>query len=233
MVGALSIADDYPPGKDELQIIVDDEKAALYGFNTQYVALNVRYAFDGIDVTEYRDGDDEIDVVIKYDQSNRSSLDDVLNLRLTNQNGQTVALGEMVHFELRTGPDEIKRFDQKRTIIVSGEIDDNLTTLDAVNNQLIDIFPAMEDQFPRVTFKIGGQFEEFINIFADIGSLFVLSMVLIFLILGTQFNSYSQPLVILATVPFALIGAMLGLIISRNPFSVIAMFGFVALAGIV
>jgi CzcA family heavy metal efflux pump len=233
MNGTYSIGDDYPPGKDEIRIIVDDEKAALYGFNTQYVALNVRYAFDGIEVTEYREGDEEIDVIVKYSLLNRSELNDVLNLRITNQMGQTVALREMVRFDIKTGPDEIKRFDQKRTIIVSGEIDESVTTLDRVNNRLLDIFPKMEEQFPGINFKIGGQFEEFVNMFKDVSSLFILSLILIFLILGTQFNSYSQPLVILTTVPFALIGAMLGLIISGNPFSAVAMFGFVALAGIV
>lgn len=233
MEGAHSISDDYPPGKDEIRIIVDDEKAALFGFNTQYVALNVRYAFDGIEVTEYRDGDEEIDVIVKYDEKNRSALNDILNLRITNQAGQTVALREMVSFDIRTGPDEIKRFDQKRTIIVGGEIDDKVTSLDKINNRLLAIFPDMEEKFPGITFKLGGQFEEFINVFSNITSLFILSLILIFLILGTQFNSYTQPLVILTTVPFALIGAMLGLIISGNPFSIVALFGFVALAGIV
>jgi multidrug efflux pump subunit AcrB len=84
-----------------------------------------------------------------------------------------------------------------------------------------------------VTFRIGGQFEEFVNAFADISSLFALGLILIFLILGTQFNSYTQPLIIFITVPFALIGALLGLLISGNPFSIVSLFGFVALAGIV
>jgi multidrug efflux pump len=233
MTGTYDVTDDFPPGKQEIRVIVDEEKAALFGFNTQYVAMNVRYAFDGIEATEYRDGDDEIDVIVKYDQKNRSSVDDVLNLRLTNMTGQTVALREMVKFDIKPGPDEIKRFDQKRTIMVVGEINNAETSLDLVNNKLKKIFPKLENEFPEVTFKIGGQFEEFMNIFQNVTSLFILSLILIFLILGTQFNSYSQPLVILTTIPFALIGAMLGLLISGNPFSITAMFGFVALAGIV
>ena len=118
-------------------------------------------------------------------------------------------------------------------MIVSGGIDESLITLDAVNLKLQRIFPALGDLFPGVTFEIGGQFEEFTDVFSDIGSLFLLSLLLIFLILGTQFNSYAQPLIILTTVPFALIGATLGLIISGNPFSIVSLFGFVALAGIV
>ena len=231
--GAYDIADNFPPGKQEIRIHVDEEKAALYGFSTQYVALNVRYAFDGIKATEYRDGDDEIDVVVRYNQADRSSVDDVLNLRLTGPSGQTVALRDMVDFRIQSGPTEIVRFDQKRTIMVTGQIREDEISLDQVNLKLQRIFPKLEEEFPGVSLKIGGQFEEFLNVFEDISSLFILSLILIFLILGTQFNSYSQPLVILTAVPFALIGAMLGLIVSGDPFSIVALFGFVALAGIV
>ncbi|MEJ2052505.1 MAG: efflux RND transporter permease subunit [Calditrichaceae bacterium] len=231
--GTIDITDDFPPGKKEIRIKIDQEKAAMYGFTTQYVAMNVRSAFDGITATEYRDGDDEIDVIVKYNQKNRSSMNDVLYFNLTNAQGQTVPVREMVNFDIKTGPDEIKRFDQKRTIMVTGDINEDKIKLDAVNNRLKAMFPKMERQFSGIHFEIGGQFEEFSNIFGEIGSLFTLSLILIFLILGTQFNSYSQPLIILTTVPFALIGATLGLIISNNPFSVIAMYGFVALAGIV
>jgi multidrug efflux pump len=231
--GTYDISDDYPPGKQEIRIHVDEDKAAMYGFTIQYVALNVRYAFDGVKSTEFREGDDEIDIIVKYKQDYRSSVDDVLNLRLTNQAGQTVALRDMVSFTIESGPDEIKRFDQKRTIMVLGEIDAEKTSLDVINGRLLEIFPGMEERFPGIKFQIGGQYEEFINIFTNVGPLFLMSLVLIFLILGTQFNSYSQPLVILTTVPFALVGALFGLLISNNPFSVVAMYGFVALAGIV
>jgi multidrug efflux pump len=231
--GTHDISDNSPPGKREINIVIDEEKAALYGFTTQQVALNVRYAFDGIKATEYRDGDEEIDVVVKYDQISRSSLEDVLNIRLTNFAGQTVALRDMVKFEIKPGTSQIRRFDQKRTILVIGEIDEKVISLDKVNARVKEFFPALEEQYPGISFQIGGQFEEFSEAFANIGVLFILGIILIFLILGTQFNSYTQPLIILTTVPFAFIGAMLGLIISGNPFSLVAMFGFVALAGIV
>ena len=231
--GAFDISDDFPPGKQEIRIEVDEEKTALYGFSTQYVAMNIRYAFDGVDATEYRDGDDEIDVVVKYDERSRASIDDVLNLKLTNSQRQTVALRDMVTFQIRPGATEISRWDQKRTIIVSGQFDRTSTTVDRINAKLINKFPELKAEYPGVTFFIGGEFEEFAKIFNDIIPLFALSIILIFLILGTQFNSYIQPLIILTTVPFALIGAMVGLLISGNPFSVSSLYGLVALAGIV
>ncbi len=231
--GALDIFDDFPPGKQEIRIRVDEEKAAMFGFTKQFVSLNVRSAFDGIEAGEFRDGDDEIDIIIKYAVSSRSSVEDVLNLRLTNPAGQTVALRDMVYFDIKPGAVKISRYDQERTIMVLGDIDEQVITLDKVNAQIADFFAPLEQQFPGINFEIGGQFEEFLNTFQDVGSLFALSLILIFLILGTQFNSYTQPFVILTTVPFAFIGAMLGLLISANPFSIFAMYGFVALAGIV
>ncbi len=231
--GTFSIADDFPPGKDEINIRVNDEKAALYGFNTQYIALIVRYAFDGVEATEYRDGDDEIDVIVKYKKEYRSSIEDVLNLKITNLQGQTAALRDIVTVNVEPGNSEMKRFDQERTILVTGELDQNVTPLNEANIKIAKFFPAIEQQVPGVRFKVGGQFAEFMSIFQDIGTLLFISLLLIFLILGTQFNSYTLPLVILTTVPFALLGAMLGLIISQNPFGIVSMFGFVALAGIV
>jgi CzcA family heavy metal efflux pump len=231
--GAYDVSDDFPPGKKEVRIVVDEDKAALYGFNAQYVAANVRYAFDGVTATEYRDGDDEVDVIVKFGQKDRSSLDDILYLKMTNTRGETVALREMVKFIIKPGPTEIKRIDRKRTIFVTGNINEEMTTIDKINNKLQTIFPEIEQNNPGINFKIGGQFEEFLSVFNDILPLFALGMIIIFLILGTQFNSYAQPLLILTTVPFSLIGAMLGLLISGNPFSIIAMFGFVALAGVV
>lgn len=231
--GTFDVSDNFPPGKKEIRIVVDEDKAALYGFSAQYVALNVRYAFDGIKATEYREGDEEIDVIVKYNQENRTSLDDVLYLKMTNNAGQTVSLRDMVGFVIEPGPNEIQRYDQKRTILVTGNIDEQKIKLDVVNKKLATFFSGIEENNPGVHLKIGGQFEEFMDVFQNIGILFLFSIILIFLILGVQFNSYSQPLIILTTVPFALLGAMVGLLISNNPFSIISLFGFVALAGLV
>jgi multidrug efflux pump len=231
--GTFDISDSFPPGKKEIRINIDEDKAALYGFSVQNIALNVRYAFDGIAATEYRDADDEIDVVVKYDKKYRSSIDNVLNLKISNAMGNTVALRDLVTFEIATGPTEIRRIDQKRTIFITGDINEDEITLDKVSSSIEKLFPKIEAQFPGVSFSFGGQFDEFTKTFDNILSLFVLSLILIFLILGTQFNSYTQPIIILTTVPFALIGAMLGLLIANNPFSLVSMYGFVALAGIV
>lgn len=231
--GTLEVTDDFPPGKDAIRIEVDEVRAALYGFSAQEVALNVRYAFDGVEATKFRDGDEEVGVIVQYDRKERSSVEDVLNVQVTNSRGRTVALRDMVSFSIGPGRTQIQRFDQKRTIFVTGEVDEAETSLDRINARLLEIFPSIEAHYTDVSFVIGGEFTDFMEAFEDIAALFVISLILMFVILGSQFNSYAQPLVILTAVPFAIIGALLGLLISRNPFSLTAMFGFVGLAGIV
>lgn len=231
--GTSEISDDYPEGKKEINIKIDEERAALYGLSTQYIAMNVRYVFDGVEATKYRDGDDEIDVMVKYDEKNKKSLDDVLNLKITNQQGQTIALRDVVDFDIKPGPTTIRRFDQKRTIMVTGAIDDEKTSLDQVTGKAEQVFKTLEEKYSGVTFKFGGEFDEFMKTFNNMIPLFFIGIILIYIILGTQFNSYAQPILILITVPFALIGAVLGLLIAGNKFSIAALFGFVALAGIV
>ena len=231
--GTLEVTDDFPPGKETIRIEVDEVRAALYGFSAQDVALNVRYAFDGVRATTYRDGDEEVDVIVQYDRANRSTVEDVLNVQVTNASGLTVALRDMVSFSIGPGRTKIKRFDRNRTIIVTGEIDEAVLSLDQINSRMLEIFPSIEAQYSDVSFHIGGEFTDFLEAFDNVAALFAVSLILMFLILGTQFNSYAQPLVILTSVPFAIIGALLGLLISGNPFSLISIFGFVALAGIV
>ena len=231
--GTQEVTDDFPPGKEAIRIEVDEVRAALYGFSAQDVAMNVRYAFDGVRATTFRDGDEEVGVIVQYDRANRSTVEDVLNVQVTNASGATVALRDMVTFSIGPGRTKIKRFDRRRTIIVTGEIDEAILTLDQINGRMLEIFPSIEAQYSGVSFHIGGEFTDFLEAFDNVVTLFIVSLILMFLILGTQFNSYAQPLVILTSVPFAIIGALLGLLISGNPFSLISIFGFVALAGIV
>ncbi len=231
--GTLEVTDDFPPGKDAIRIEVDEDRAALYGFSAQEVALNVRYAFDGVEATKFRDGDEEVGVIVQYDRKERSAVEDVLNVQVTNSSGSTVALRDMVSFSIGPGRTQIQRFNQKRTIFVTGEVDEAETSLDRINARMLEIFPSIEAHYSDVSFVIGGEFTDFMEAFEDIAALFAISLILMFVILGSQFNSYAQPLVILTAVPFAIIGALLGLLISGNPFSLTAMFGFVGLAGIV
>jgi len=231
--GVFAIRDDFPQGKQEIRIRVDEERAALAGLSSQEIALELRTAIAGLTATTYREGDEDIDVIVKLRESAQNSLEDIAALRLTSALGATVPLADVAEISVHSATTEIKRRNLDRTVIVAADVDEATTTIDRAVGAAARHFPRIAKRYRDVNLEIGGEFEEFANAFQDITKLFAIGLILIYLILGTQFRSYIQPLVIIGTVPFAFIGAMLGLLVSGDKFSIVTLFGVVALAGIV
>jgi len=227
------IADDFPAGKQEVRISINEEQAALRGLTVQEIALEVRTALSGLTATTYRDGDEDVDVVVKLPDSARNTLEELLALRMSTYTGSTIPLADVAEFSVHATVTEIHRRDLSRILIVGADIDKSKTTVDKVMRQLTPHFTRIANRYEEIQFEIGGEFEEFTEAFQDMAKLFAIGVILIYLILGTQFRSYIQPLIILTTVPFAFIGAMVGLIVAGDKFSITTLFGVVALAGIV
>jgi multidrug efflux pump subunit AcrB len=160
-------------------------------------------------------------------------MEEILALRMSTRSGVTVPLADVAEFSLHTAVTEIHRRNLDRTLIVGADIDQSKTTVDRVMRIITPEFARIANRYEEIQFEIGGEFEEFNEAFRDMIKLFAIGVILIYLILGTQFRSYIQPLVILSTVPFAFIGAMVGLIVAGDKFSIVTLFGVVALAGIV
>ncbi|MBN1825521.1 MAG: efflux RND transporter permease subunit [Candidatus Eisenbacteria bacterium] len=231
--GVHDIQDDFPRGKQEIRIRIDEERAALYGFSPQEIALELNTAIAGLTATTFREGDEDIDVVVKLGEEWNNSLEEIRSLRMSTMNGATVPIADLAEISLHEATTEIKRRNLARTVIVGADIDKSLTTVDRVVGEAASHFEEISRRYEDVDLEVGGEFEEFSEAFSNILQLFAVGVVLIYLILGTQFRSYVQPLVILCTVPFAFIGAMVGLIVSGDKFGIVTLFGVVALAGIV
>ncbi|MCK4415092.1 MAG: efflux RND transporter permease subunit [Candidatus Eisenbacteria sp.] len=231
--GVHDIQDDFPEGKEEIRVRIDEERAALFGLSAREIARELRTAIAGLTATTFRDGDEDVDVVVKLQESADNSLEQIRALRLTSVTGATIPLSDVAAIELRDATGTIKRRNLERTIIVSADIDEDVTSVDKAVGQVAAQFDVVAQRYDEIDFEIGGAFEEFMTAFNDIAKLFAIGVLLIFLILGTQFKSYIQPLVILSTVPFAFIGAMVGLLIGGDKFGISTLFGVVALAGIV
>ena len=178
------------------------------------------------------DGDEEIDIRVKLDKSALDKPEDLLRLPLALPNGKSVALGSVAGFTVERDVAEIRRYKQQRAITVSANLDTDKTTTVRVNQALIEHFGQIGKKYSGISLDFSGEFEEFKNAFADLLRLITFGLLLVYAILGAQFRSYVQPLVILFTVPFAFVGAVIGLLLAGNPFSIISMFGFAALAGV-
>jgi len=231
--GVYDIGDDFPAGKQEVRIKIDEEKAALRGLSTQDIAIEVRTAISGLTATTYREGDEDIDVVVKLPERARNSVEELMSLRMSTMMGTEVPLADVAEFSIHSTVTEIHRRNLDRTLIVMADIDDAETTIDKVMRAVTAQFETIAQRYKDIQFEVGGEFEEFSEAFEDMTKLFAIGVILIYLILGTQFRSYIQPLVIISTVPFAFIGAMVGLLVAGDKFSIVTLFGVVALAGIV
>ena len=233
MEGVTEVNDDFSLGKKEIKIHVDKDKAALLGLDVFQIAGTVRVAFEGSKATVFRDGDEEVDVVVRFRGDERQKLSDIEHLRIASRRGDLIPFRNVATVTIERGYSEIKRFQGDRAITVSADMDKRVTSMVEVNRKLVERFKDMGQRYPGYRLDFRGEFEEFKEAFSSLGRLFVVGVILIYLILGTQFKSWVQPLIIMFTVPFAFIGAMVGLLIGRDPFSIVTLFGIVALAGVV
>ncbi len=233
MDGVYEIQDDFQVGKVELRIRVKPEKAHQYGLNTFQIAYNVRNALEGNTTTSYRDGDESVDVVVKYDPKALQTITDLRDLFISTPTGVIVPLRDVAEVYEERGYADIRRFEGERAITVSASVDKSKTTPVEVNQKLMEAFSDIESIFPGYRLDFRGVFDETNESFAELWKLFAVGILLLYAILGTQFKSFLQPVIILFAVPFGVIGAMVGLLVVGGTLSMVAMFGIVALSGIV
>ncbi len=233
MDGVYDIRDDFRTGKSEVRIYLKPEKAHQYGLTTFQIAQTVRTAIEGAKATTYREADEAIDVIVKYEEDMLGNLMELNNLLIATPIGAIVPLKDVADIIEETGYSDIRRFDGERAITVSASVDRQKTTPFKVNQALISTFANMETLYPGYQLDFRGLFDEIRNSFTELWKLFLVGLVLIYMVLGAQFKSFIQPIIIMFAVPFGMIGAMVGLLLSNATLSIVAMFGIVALSGIV
>ena len=233
MDGVYDIRDDFVTGKSEIRLRVKEDRAYQYGLNIFQIAYNVRNALEGNITTTYRDADESIDVVVKYDSDDLQTIANLEELLIPTPNGTMVPLRDVVEAQEEGGYSEIRRFENERAITVSAAVDNDKTSAFAVNQVLIQAFKDIESLYPGYRLDFRGVFDQINESFGELGKLFVVGILIMYVILGAQFKSFIQPVIILFAVPFGFMGAMVGLLIIGAPLSMVALFGTVALAGIV
>ena len=230
--GVLDVQDDLALTQRELDVVVDREAAARRGLDPTRIARAVRAAFGGHAATTVRQGDDELDVLVRYPEVYRNSLAQVRSMRFVNPMGDVVPFSEVARLEEGRGPQTIRRHDGERLVTIKANVDSAVTDFGAVNRGLFDYFERIRDTHPGIHLEPGGQFKEFLESFNHLARLFAIGMLINFMLMAGQFKNWIQPLLIMAVVPLSFLGAMLGLLISGDPFSIATLYGFVALAGV-
>lgn len=230
--GVYGLQNDLEFGKKDLKIRVNEEKAALYGFDVFKIASSIRNAYNGKIATVFRDGDEEIDVIVKYDPDKVQTIDDIKSLKIPTPDGDLVPISNVADITLESGYTKIRHYKLDRAATLSADVDKKINTPFEVNQQLEKYAREFIKKYPGYSLRFEGIFKEIKDQFSSIGQLFILGIFLIYMILGAQFKSYIQPFIILFAVPFTFIGAVSSLIITGQPFSLVVLYGFIGLAGI-
>ncbi|MCB9476446.1 MAG: efflux RND transporter permease subunit [Deltaproteobacteria bacterium] len=231
--GVEDVRTDYVPGKKELQIHTDPAATAMLGLTHQQIASHVRAAFYGIPATTLKAEREEADVLVKFQDSMRDNIDNMRALMIRTADGRDVALGEAATVTEELGGAAVRRIDRKRAITVLANVNEDKTTAVAINQAVAPLLAELERQNPGYTLEAGGEFEMTAESFRSLGVAFVISFLIIFAILGAQFKSYIQPMIVMAAIPFSFIGVVFGLMISGKAISLFSLMGIIALAGIV
>lgn len=233
--GLVDVKDNYNPAKPEVSIEVDREKAALLWMNTGQIANTVRAAINGVEASKYRVGEDEYKIRVRLREDQRSAVPDLQNLHITFMNKQgkllSVPLVTVANIRQTSGIADIYRKDQKRVITITADVQGRLAA-----DVLKDVKQTLGglDIPSSYTISYSGEDEEREKAQAFLSEAFLITLLLVFFVIVTEFNSVKVPLVIMLSIPLSLIGVFIGLLVTFTPFSVtMTGVGVVALAGIV
>jgi len=218
------------PGNPEIQIIFDQERAASLGLSVRDIADRVVANVRGELATRYTWRDKKIDVLVRSVDTTRASIADIRSLIVNPEAERPVTLEAVAEIKIARGPAEIRRIAQERVAIISANLAyGDLGAAVADTNSIIDGTPMPQG----ITAMVSGQNEEMQDSFRSMRFALLLAVFLVYIVMASQFESLIHPLVILFTIPLALVGAVLALFLTGTTVNVVAFIGIIMLAGIV
>ncbi len=228
--GATNVNVSRDPSKPQLQIVPDREKMAQHGLNTFTMANAVRNRVEGPYMSRYREEGDEYDITVRFVEEERNSISNLNDIALMNMNNQVIRLGEVAEIEENWSPPNIERKNRERMVSVS--ITPYKVPLNKMAEQVQSKINNM-DIPPEVNIQMSGAVEDLQDSMKDLMLLLLLSLVLTYLVMASQFESMKTPFIIMFSIPFAFTGVILAHLLTGTTMSVISMVGGVMLVGIV
>ena len=227
------VRDDYQGGLPSVQVKIDRQRAAIFGFTTSAIGSALKTAYNGLDVSTFYEGDEDYDIVVKLAKSDRQVADVLKKLMIPTPTGSIVPLTTIAQIEFEGTLGDIVRKNHKRVVTIKANVDETKTTGAVARNMAQDALENM-DIPPGYSLTFTGENEEQEETQIFLSKAFLIALFLIFLILVTLFNSVIQPVLILTSVVLSFGGAFWGLAVINSPFGVIMTgVGIISLAGVV
>ena len=215
----------------EFNVSFDRQKLAYYGINSATAAQFIRNRIYGYECAKYREDGDEYNIVVRYAEEFRKNIEDVENIVLYTSMGQAIKLKDVATITEEQASPEIERENRQRIVTVEGSVGAGVALGDAVAevNAMLADYEVPTD----LSLELGGSIEDQGEAFSDIGLLLILIIVLVYIVMATQFESLLYPFIIMFTIPFAMSGVFIALWLTSTPLSLIALIGAIMLVGIV
>ncbi|MRG91200.1 efflux RND transporter permease subunit [Polyangium spumosum] len=227
--GVTDVQVKFSPGKPEMRVKVDRQRAADQGISVAQVAMTLRTAIEGEEASKLRQGKDEVPIRVQMREEDRASPAELARLTLWSPRG-AVALADVARLEMGEGPQVIEREDRQRQISVWAT--PRGRSLGEIVGELMPRIDAI--QKPKGTsLAYDGQIEQMNDTNSSMGTALLLAVIFIYLVLASQFESFIHPLTIMMTLPLALVGAILGLFLMDTSMAMGAMIGIILLMGLV
>ncbi len=231
--GVYDIEDSFQQGKKEMQLKLKPAAASL-GLTLNDLARQVRHAFYGAEALRIQRDKDEVKVKVRYPDVERRALGNVEDMYIRTPDGNAVPFRQVAEVQIEAGYAKIERAQRLRVIKVMADVDEGLANANEIRQGLEQReLPRLANRYPGLRFTIEGEGKEQRESLADVKNGFVLALFGIYALLAIPFRSFSQPLIVMAAIPFGIVGAIAGHLIMGFNLSIISIFGIVGLSGVV
>ncbi|WP_305368850.1 efflux RND transporter permease subunit [Photobacterium leiognathi] len=231
--GTLNIKDDLSSPTPEVKLQLTKAGEAL-GLSLASLASQVRHAFYGYEVQRVLRNNEEVKVMVRYPQQERSTIGYLENMKVILPNGRFVPFTEVAKANIESSYTSINRVDRKRSVIVSANVDKSQTSPSDIYNDILENkLDQLRQAFPNVKFALDGRAKDEKNTKGSLIRDSILALLTIFALMAIPLRSYSQPLIIMSVIPFGIIGAIAGHYLAGLTLNLLSVFGILALAGVV
>jgi multidrug efflux pump subunit AcrB len=227
------VRDNFSEGIPSIQVVIDRQKAALFGLSTDAIGFALKTAYNGLDVSTFRESNKDYDITVQLPEEDRRLTDVLRELMIPVPSGEMVPLSTLADIKYTGAIGDIVRIDNQRVVTVQANVDETRIPGPVARAQAEELLKEMPLP-PGYAVKFTGEMEMQKESEDFLSKAFVIALFLIFFILVSQFNSITLPLIIMTSVVLSLGGAFLGLAVFRQPFGIIMTgVGVISLAGVV
>lgn len=231
--GVFDISDSFLPGKKEIQLKLKPAARSL-GLTLDDLARQVRHAFYGAEALRLQRGRDELKVMVRYPEKERLSIGNVEDMRIRTPSGDEVPFGQVAQVKIEQGYATIERAQRLRVIKITADVDTAVINANEVRIALTDSFlPRLKNLYPGLRYTLEGEGKEQAESLGDVKTGLAIALFGIYALLAIPFKSFSQPFIVMAAIPFGIVGAVVGHLIMGFDISLLSLFGMVGLSGVV